>query len=98
MVLDGEVIYQYGTLDDEVHEKWSRTKENFVNIPDIYQNGEIWIELTSSRPDMAAALSDIKVETKNTIVIGVVENNITDIVCCLLIIIMAIIMFVLELI
>lgn len=98
VVLDGEVIYQYGTLDDEVHEKWSRTKENFVNIPDIYQNGEIWIELTSSRPDMAAALSDIKVETKNTIVIGVVENNITDIVCCLLIIIMAIIMFVLELI
>ena len=30
VVLDGEVIYQYGTLDDEVHEKWSRTKENFL--------------------------------------------------------------------
>lgn len=98
VVLDGEVIYQYGTLNGEVYEKSFRSKENFVNIPYMYQDGEIWIELTSSHPDMAVVLGNIKIETRENVVVGVVGNNITDIVCSLLIIIMAIIMFVLELI
>ena len=98
VVLDDEVIYQYGALDGEVHEKSFRSKENFVEIPDMFQDGELWIELTSLYPDMEVVLDNVKIETSNTIVIGVVGNNITDIVCCLLIMIMAIIMFVLELI
>lgn len=94
VILDGEVIYQYGFSDENI----SGNHENFVDIPKVFHDGEVWIELTSSNPDAAFALGNIKIETRDVVVIGVVGNRITDIGCCLLIIIMAIIMFVLALI
>ncbi len=94
VILDGEIIYQYGFEGEEI----SGNNENFINIPNIIQEGELWIEMCSPYPDMAARLDGVKVATRDSVIIGVVEGNVVDIGCCLLIIIMAIIMFVLALI
>ena len=94
VILDGEIIYQYGFSGEDV----SGSMENFIDIPKVLQNGDIWIELISPSSNTSMALGNILVETRDMVVIGVFGNSITDIGCCLLIIIMAIIMFVLALI
>ena len=94
VVLDDEIIYQYGIEEDNI----SGSNENLVSIPNVFQNGELWIELIPSYPNAAPRLGDVKIETRDTVVIGLVGNSIADIGCCLLIVIMAIIMFVLALI
>lgn len=96
VVLDGEMLYQQESEDISVD------KEYYVNIPSTAQKGETWgelsIELTVQKQDKNIALSNVIVETGDTIVIGLVGSNLTDIACCLLIVITAIIMFVLALI
>ncbi len=97
VILDGKIIYQ-SYFEDDISKRMFGYDEHLVNIPNVIQEGEIWIELTSPYPDVAATLDNIKIETRGMIMIGVIGNHITDIGCCLLIIIMAIIMFVLTLI
>lgn len=87
--LDGDVIYQ---------QEQKENNEHFVDIPDIFQDGELCIELTILDQDMEAGIGEITVETRDMIVIGLVGNNLADIVCCMLMVIVAIIMFVLALI
>lgn len=98
VVLDDEVIYQYGFEEGQATGKARGDNENYVKIPNVFQKGELWIEMASDVPNAAAELKNVKLETRDVMVIGVVENRIGDIGCCLLIIIMAIIMFVLALI
>lgn len=43
-------------------------------------------------------LEDVKIESRDMVIIGFMVGNIADIICCLLIMIMTIIMFVLALI
>ncbi len=93
--LDDELIYQYGgEKEDDV----SGTMEHYADVPNAFHAGELWVVLTSPDPDTAAELRSMKVETRSTVVIGLVGNNIADIGCCLLIILMSIIMFVLAMI
>ncbi len=91
---DGEAVYQYGFSGEET----AGTHENSVNLPSTLEEGKIWIELQPSSAGIAPALGDVIVETSDSLVIGVVGNSIADIGCCLLIIMMSILMFVLELI
>ncbi|MCI9059858.1 MAG: response regulator [Lachnospiraceae bacterium] len=101
--LDGKMIYQYGigeqdSSENHISQERLEDMENYVDIPNDFQGGELWIEQTSPRPNAAAVLNNIKIETRDMVVIGVVVNNIADIGCCLLILLMAIIMFVLAMI
>lgn len=95
VVLDGEVIYQYGFEGDG--EPTGRNK-NFAELPKEIGKGELWIELASPRPDAAAMLESVMIETRDRVIIGVFGSNIGDIGCCLLIVMMAIIMFVIAMI
>lgn len=98
VALDGEVIYEHEPEYDEMSGKASENDENFVDIPHVFGNGELWIELTSPYPDAAAALGSVKIETRDMVVIGVVGNSIAEIGCCLLIVLMSIVLFMLALI
>lgn len=93
--IDGEAIYQY-TMEEE--EKIHNLKENFVDIPKVLEDGELWIVLRPINLNTVAALGDVKIETRDAVIINVVGSNVADIGCCLLIVLMAIIMFVLALI
>ena len=93
VIIDGAILYQYslGTSDSfGVH-------ENIVNLPLSFKKGELWIELSSPYSD-TVSISDVKIETREMVMIGLVGNNITDISCCLLMVMIAIIMFMLALI
>lgn len=92
--VDGRVIYQYGFSEDETEEGHI----NYVDIPQTLKKGEMWIELLPLSEDAAVSLGDVIVETRDLLVIGVIGNSIGDIGCCLLIIMMSVLMFVLELI
>lgn len=93
VLLDDKEIYQYGFSGEDT----TGNIENFIDIPNMFQDGSIWIELTSLSSNMPITLGNVLVETSDLIVIGVFDS-IANIGCCLLIIIMAIIMFVLALI
>ncbi len=93
--IDGEVIYQYAMEEDG---KMHNQKENFVDIPKVLEDGELWIVLRPINLNTVAGLGDVKIETRDAVIINVVGSNVADIGCCLLIVFMAIIMFVLALI
>ncbi len=95
--LDDEVIYH--SEPEKVDEDQTSGKdEHYVDIPNVFADGELMITLLSSDSDKAAVFEEARVETRDMLLISVVDNNIADIGCCLLIVIMAIIMFVLVLI
>lgn len=91
--LDGDMIYQF-----EPGKEMLGKNDHFVDIPKTFEKGELWIVQTSSQINAAASLGNVKIESRDMVVIGMVGNNIADIGCCLLIILMSIIMFVLALI
>lgn len=91
--LGGEEIYQ---VRQGSSGKPNGRNENFIDIPQTFEDGELWIEMTASVPNATIEFSNVKLETRNVSVIGVVETSVTDIGCCLLIIIVAIVMFVLA--
>ena len=98
VVLDGEEIYRHGISGDGA--SWHATGyyENLVTLPQMFEKGELQIELIPSFPDAALSFDNVKLESRDVVVIGLVGNNIADIGCCLLILIASIIMFVLALI
>ena len=95
VALEERVVYQH-TLKKDEKKNSNSSIENYINIPKEFQGGELWIALSSPIPNAAASLENVKIETRDMMIIGVVENNIADIGCCLLIVITAILMFVLA--
>ncbi len=97
VVLDGETIYQYGVQDKGIKIPPGHS-ENYVHLPDEFEYGELWIELISIHTGAVAELDRVKVESRDTVVINVIGSSITDLGCCLLMLFMAFIMFMLALI
>ena len=95
VILDGEILYQQ-EKQDSAKEKSYDIRENYITIPRIIKEGELWIEMHFPSPNIEVAFGNAKIETRDMVVIGVVGSNIIDIGCCVLILLMAIIMFVLA--
>ncbi|MCI8483581.1 MAG: response regulator [Lachnospiraceae bacterium] len=98
IILDGTILYQYGMEENKGSKELAGKSDHFVDIPKVFQEGNLWIVLISPDPDAVPVLNNFKVESRDVVVIGLVGNNIADIGCCLLIMLVAIIMFVLALI
>ncbi len=96
--LDGNLLYQYGFAKDGTPEEDVQSREHTVEIPDVFEDGTLWIVQASSKPDAAAALGSVEFGTQESVVISVVGNNIADVGCCLLIMLMSFLLFVLALI
>ncbi len=96
--LDGEIIYHCRHGVEESLEETDGVENHTVQIPEITGIGEIWILQWSAQADAAGSLDMVMMELRDMVVVGVVGNDILDIVCCLLIAIMAMIAFVIALI
>lgn len=96
--LDGKMVYHHDSEADTAPGKQPGNTENLLVLPNSIEEGELWIALEPARTDKATSIGEVKIETRDKLVIGVVVNNVADICCCMLIIIMATIMFVLALI
>lgn len=96
VLLDGEVLYQKESYNINT------ASDHYVNIPYTVQDGENWgelcIELTIQEHNRETVLGNVMVEAGSTTIIGLVGMNLADIVCCLLLVITAMILFVLALI
>lgn len=92
VLLDGEEIYR------QEDENESSDVEHSVDIPDVFSHGVVQIELTVLEPDTEVALGEIVLEMQEVVVIGLSASNLVDIVCCLLILVAAVIMLMLALI
>ncbi len=98
VILDGEVLCHPGSQEADGLQESSGNIESFVTIPSIIEHGRLWITLLSDdQQEQTPMLGEIRLKTRDKVVIGVVGNNIADIGCCLVIMIMSIIMFVLAL-
>lgn len=98
MYLDGEAIYNYGVKEAKDYGKVPGSMENLVSLPNSYEKGELFIALEPIYSDSSVGMGEMKLESRDMVVISVVLGNISDIGCCLLIVIMAIILFVLAMI
>lgn len=96
--LDGDLLYQYGFDEDGIPQEAVGSSDHVVEIPDTFENGELWIVQVSSCPDAAAVLGSAEFDLAGTVVFNVIGNNIADMGCSLMIMLMAFLMFVLALI
>lgn len=96
--LDGKLLYQYGLEPDRTPKKITGESEHIVSIPNQFENGELWIIQTSPYPNAASTLDNVKLITQDSVTINVFGNSVTDVGCCLLIMLTAFLMFLLELI
>ncbi|MEY8321667.1 response regulator [Lachnospiraceae bacterium 46-61] len=96
--LDGKLLYQYGFEPDGTLKEIIGESEHVINIPNQFENGELCIVQTSLYPNAASTLDYVKLNTQDSVTINVFGNKISDVVCCLLIILTAFLMFLLELI
>ena len=96
VLLDGEVLYPQEPQEDTGEGQY------YVYIPDITEDDaaerQLCIELTVLEQEREILLGGMIAEINSTFVVGLVGSNLTDIVCCLLIVITAMIMFVLAMI
>ncbi len=97
VILDGEVLCHPGSQEADGLQESSGNIESFITIPSIIEHGRLWITLLSDQQEHTPMLGEIRLKTRDKVVIGVVGNSIADICCCLVIMIMSIIMFVLAL-
>ena len=84
VILDHELLYEYYPDGDGAADDGSGEHMNYVELPYDVTEGELWIVMSSSEPDQAAALDSAKVETRDKVVVSVVGSNVMDIGCCLL--------------
>lgn len=104
VLLDGAVLYQYGIDGDntgagaDVIAKVPGSSENFVDIPKLFENGRLSIVLIPADQDVVPELGSVMIGTRDMVVINVVGGSITDIGCCVLMLLMAFIMFMIALI
>lgn len=96
VLLDGEVLFEYGL--DAAADQTAGSSDYYVNMPSYFERGELWIELIASDPGTAAELGAVQIETRDMIMVGLVGGSVADIGCCLLMLFMAFVMFMLALI
>ncbi len=96
--LEGELLYQYGFEPDGTRKERMGEQEHVVSIPNQLENAALWIVQTSPFPNVAAKLDNVKLDTQDSVTIHVLGTRVTDVGCCLLIILTAFLMFLLELI
>ncbi len=96
VLLDGEVLFEYGL--DAAADQAAGSSDYYVNMPSYFERGELWIELIASVPGTEAELEAVQIESRDMIMIGLVGGSVADIGCCLLMLFIAFVMFMLALI
>lgn len=96
VIFDGEVIFQKKSADTGLDSR------QYVTIPDTWQEDQAWgelcMELTVVNRDREIVFGDITVGAGDEMIIRLLGRNLADVICCLLILFSAVIMFVFALI
>ncbi|MCM1539867.1 MAG: response regulator [Blautia sp.] len=93
--LNDSVIYQYGVENQRMFGKSPGNRINFVDLPDHIGDGILRIELTSSYENAAATLSRVTVSQRDTAILRLIENNLENFFCCIVILVCTVVFVIL---
>lgn len=96
--IDGENIYEFGVSDERYFGHTPGSIVNFIDIPVGLQEGRIRIEMVSPYSDYAARMSDITIGSRDVLILQLLQENMFNIFCNLIILMCSMIFFVLFLI
>ncbi|MCM1190799.1 MAG: response regulator [Butyrivibrio sp.] len=94
--LDNKVIYQYGVENRRMFGKSPGNRINFVDLPERIEEGRLRIELTSPYEDASASLGRVTVSQKDTVILQLIEDNLVNLSCCIIILICTVVFLILQ--
>lgn len=96
--LDGEQVYEFGKSDMRYFGHTPGSVVNFIDIPSDLTEGRIRMEMVSPYADYAARASAITVGERDILILQLLQENLFQILCNVVILICGIIFFLLFLI
>ena len=96
--IDGENIYEFGVSDKRYFGHTPGSIVNFIDIPVDLQEGRIRIEMVSPYSDYAARISAVTVGSRDVLILQLLQENMFNIFCNLIILMCSMIFLVLFLI
>ena len=96
--MDDKLVYEFGVNDERFFGHTPGSVVNFVNIPADLKEGRIRMEMVSPYDDYAARISSITIGSRDVLILRLLNDNLFNILCNLVIFVCGIIFFLLFLI
>ena len=96
--MDDNLVYEFGVEDVRGFGHTPGSVYNFIDIPFDLTQGKVRMEITSPYSDYAARLSSITIGERDVLILKLLQSNIVNIICNLVIVICGINFFMLFLI
>lgn len=96
VIVDGEVIYEFGVNDDRDFGKTPGSVTNFIDIPDNLKEGKISIELVSPYDNYGACIDKITFADRDVSILHMLNSNLHKFACAIVILISGIVFIVLT--
>ena len=93
--MDGETVYEFGMKDERAFGHTPGSVVNFIDIPYDLKEGNIEIKMVSPYENYGAKISTISIGNRDVLILQLLQKNIFNIICNLLIMICGIIFFIL---
>ncbi len=92
---DDKCVYEFGTTDVRIFGHTPGSVVNFIDIPTDLSEGKIRIEMCSPYSDYGARMSAVSLGARDVLILQLLQKNIFNIICNLLIVVCGILFFVL---
>ena len=96
VIVDGEVIYEFGVNDHRDFGKTPGSVTNFIDIPDNLKEGKISIELVSPYDNYGACIDKITFADRDVSILHMLNSNLHKFACAIVILISGIVFIVLT--
>ncbi len=87
VILDGEVIYEFGINDKRTFGHTPGSIYNFIDIPDNFEYGNIRIEMESPYADYASNVGSMSIAARDISILNLIKLNASNILCNVIILI-----------
>jgi len=92
VLIDGETVYEKNNEENELFEKRGNIRR-FINIPPNLKEGKIQVELFSGP---WIRIENIEIAKRDTVILNWIGSNMFNILCCIIMLVSCIIMFLLA--
>lgn len=96
IIIDGEVIYEFGVNDDRGFGHTPGSITNFIDIPEDLKEGKIRIELMAPYDDFGACIDTITFAERDVSILHMLNSNLHKFGCAIIILISGIVFAVLA--
>lgn len=93
--MDERLVYEFGVNDVRIFGHTPGSVYNFIDIPYDLTEGKLRIEMVSPYDDYAARISSVTIGERDVLILQLLQKNLVNIACNILILICGIIFFLL---